>query len=160
MSSNADSGARLRFAPSPTGALHVGNARTALVNWLVARKTGGVLVLRIEDTDVLRSEAINETTILEDLEWLGLDWDEGPERGGEHGPYRQSERGELYRASARQLLERGAVYPCFAPAEEIDKLRQAARGRGEAFHFRGEHRDISVEAAVDLAQGGGKTVHR
>ena len=85
-------GERLRFAPSPTGSLHVGNARTALVNWLVARHTGGSLVLRIEDTDVERSDEANELTILADLAWLGIDWDEGPDVGGPHGPYRQSER--------------------------------------------------------------------
>ena len=88
---------RLRFAPSPTGSLHVGNARTALVNWLVARHTGGALVVRIEDTDTERSEAANERTILDDLRWLGLGWDEGPDVGGAHGPYRQSERDVVQR---------------------------------------------------------------
>jgi glutamyl-tRNA synthetase len=89
---------RLRFAPSPTGKLHVGNARTALFNWLLARGQGGTFVLRIEDTDAERSTRESEVSILADLRWLGLDWDEGPDSGGNYGPYRQSERLDLYRA--------------------------------------------------------------
>ncbi|HSL94631.1 MAG TPA: glutamate--tRNA ligase family protein, partial [Thermoleophilia bacterium] len=95
-----DSTVRVRFAPSPTGGLHVGSARTALFNWLFARHAGGVVVLRIDDTDVARSETRHEESILEDLRWLGLDWDEGPDTGGPVGPYRQSERLERYRAAA------------------------------------------------------------
>src|SRR3990167_9647043 len=96
---------RVRFAPSPTGQLHVGNARTALFNWLLARGSGGTFVLRIEDTDVERSTPESERAILEDLRWLGLDWDEGVEKGGEHGPYRQSERLHVYRAHAVERSE-------------------------------------------------------
>ncbi|HPC74908.1 MAG TPA: glutamate--tRNA ligase family protein, partial [Syntrophales bacterium] len=92
--------ARVRFAPSPTGDLHVGNARTALYNWLFARHTGGTFVLRVEDTDRDRNSAVFERNILDDMKWLNLAWDEGPDRGGPFGPYRQSERLELYRASA------------------------------------------------------------
>src|SRR5512147_1141362 len=98
---------RLRFAPSPTGHLHVGNARTALFNWLMARGSGGTFILRIEDTDVERSTRESEAAILEDLRWLGLQWDEGPDVGGPKGPYRQSERMDLYRSYAQQLIEAG-----------------------------------------------------
>src|SRR5688572_20769245 len=95
---------RLRFAPSPTGQLHVGNARTALFNWLMARGQGGAFIGRIEDTDVERSARESEQAILDDLGWLGLDWAEGVEAGGEHGPYRQTERLHIYRAHAIELL--------------------------------------------------------
>src|SRR5512141_684189 len=95
---------RLRFAPSPTGRLHVGNARTALFNWLLARHTGGTFILRIEDSDAQRSSLESEAAILDDLRWLGLDWDEGPGVGGGKGPYRQSERLALYRSYADLLL--------------------------------------------------------
>ena len=141
---------RLRFAPSPTGSLHVGNARTALVNWLVARHTGGSLVVRVEDTDSERSDEGNEATILEDLAWLGIGWDEGPDVGGPHGPYRQSERLDRYAEIAARLVDGGAAYPCFATAETVDSLRREARDRGEPFRFRGEHRDVSVDEARSL----------
>jgi glutamyl-tRNA synthetase len=101
---------RLRFAPSPTGYLHVGGARTALFNWLYARRHGGTFVLRIEDTDVERSQAELVTGILESLRWLGIDWDEGPETGGPHAPYFQSERLDRYRAAAKQLLDSGQAF--------------------------------------------------
>ena len=101
---------RVRFAPSPTGQLHVGNARTALFNWLLARGAGGAFILRIEDTDAERSTRESEDSILEDLRWLGLDWDEGPDVGGARGPYRQSERAGLYQQHARQLLNAGNAY--------------------------------------------------
>src|SRR5579884_2950828 len=117
---------RVRFAPSPTGLLHVGNARTALYNWLVARHTGGKFVLRIEDTDVERSREEHEKQLIEDLRWLGLDWDEGPEMGGPHGPYRQSERLDIYRKHTDQLLTEGKAYRCFCTAEELETERQKA----------------------------------
>src|ERR1041385_5526045 len=104
---------RFRFAPSPTGQLHVGNARTALFNWLLARGQGGTYILRVEDTDAERSTAASEAGILDDLRWLGLDWDEGPDSGGPFAPYRQSERLETYRAHARTLLHAGDAYYCF-----------------------------------------------
>src|SRR5690348_17335655 len=104
---------RLRFAPSPTGQLHVGNVRTALFNWLYARGRHGVFVLRIEDTDAERSTRESESSILADLRWLGLDWDEGPDVGGPHAPYRQSERLDRYRAAADRLLAAGQAYFCF-----------------------------------------------
>src|SRR5213593_1986554 len=95
---------RVRFAPSPTGQLHVGNARTALFNWLFARGQGGAFILRVEDTDVARSAARYEPQLIEDLRWLGLDWDEGPDVGGPHGPYRQSDRLPLYQKEAERLI--------------------------------------------------------
>src|SRR5437867_10945266 len=121
---------RVRFAPSPTGFLHVGGARTAYFNWLFARQHQGALVLRIEDTDVARSSADSESGVLDDLSWLGLDWNEGPDRGGPHGPYRQSERLDLYRENATRLVSRGAAYPCFCTDEELAARREAALAAG------------------------------
>jgi nondiscriminating glutamyl-tRNA synthetase len=121
---------RVRFAPSPTGTLHIGSARTALFNYLVARHSGGSFVLRIDDTDVARSEERHEDAILADLRWLGLDWDEGPEAGGPYGPYRQSERLENYRAAAQHLLQTGAAYRCFCSQERLEALRAEALAEG------------------------------
>ena len=101
---------RVRFAPSPTGQLHVGNARTALFNWLLARGSGGTFILRIEDTDFERSTGASERAILEDLRWMGLGWDEGVEAASSHGPYRQSERLHIYRAHAVELMAKGHAY--------------------------------------------------
>src|SRR4249920_1671738 len=101
---------RVRFAPSPTGHLHVGNARTALFNWLLARRHGGTFILRIEDTDTERSTRASETAIIDDLQWLGLDWDEGPNVGGPYAPYRQSDRASRYAVAARELIARGRAY--------------------------------------------------
>ena len=114
---------RVRFAPSPTGQLHVGNARTALFNWLFARQSGGVMVLRIEDTDVERSESRYETQLLDDLKWLGLDWDEGPDVGGPYAPYRQSDRLGIYREHAERLVSEGKAYLCFCSQEELERDR-------------------------------------
>lgn len=118
---------RVRFAPSPTGRLHVGNARTALFNWLFARHHGGVFVLRVEDTDRERSTAESEQAMLESLRWMGLDWDEGPEAGGDFGPYRQSERLEIYAEQARGLVEKGLAYPCFCSDETLAEKRERAQ---------------------------------
>src|ERR671914_2764049 len=96
---------RTRIAPAPSGSIHVGNARTALYNWLLARRGGGVFVLRVEDTDAKRATEEAYGAVLEDLRWLGLEWDEGPEAGGGHGPYRQSERGDRYASAAKGLLD-------------------------------------------------------
>src|SRR5712691_10209783 len=118
---------RVRFAPSPTGQLHVGNARTALFNWLLARgqeeDPPGIFILRIEDTDVERSTRESEDAIGRDLRWLGLDWDEGPDAGGSHGPYRQSERLHLYQSYATELLSAGAAYHCFCSEEQLEMDR-------------------------------------
>jgi nondiscriminating glutamyl-tRNA synthetase len=134
---------RVRFAPSPTGSLHVGGARTAYFNWLFARQHGGALVLRIEDTDLERSSADSEGGVLDDLRWLGLEWDEGPDRGGPHGPYRQSERLALYRERAELLVAQGAAYPCFCTDAELEERRKAALAASRPPHYDGHCRRLS-----------------
>jgi nondiscriminating glutamyl-tRNA synthetase len=124
-------GVRVRFAPSPTGSLHVGSARTALYNYLYARHHGGTLVLRIEDTDLKRSTSEHDTSIIDDLAWLGLRADEGPDVGGSFGPYRQSERADLYEAGVERLLADGWAYPCFCPQELLDERKEQQLARGE-----------------------------
>jgi glutamyl-tRNA synthetase len=136
---------RVRFAPSPTGYLHVGGARTALYNWLYARRHGGVFILRIEDTDADRSKTELETAILESMKWLGLDWDEGPIVGGPCGPYRQSERRARYREVAAQLERAGAAYPCFCTAEELAARRARAEAEHRAWKYDGACRNLSAE---------------
>jgi glutamyl-tRNA synthetase len=126
---------RVRFAPSPTGYLHIGGARTALFNWLFARHHGGTFVLRIEDTDKERSNDENTLAILEGLRWLGLTWDEGPEAGGPHGPYFQSQRGELYRAAIERLLAEGKAYRCTCTPEELDAKRKAAEREKRQYRY-------------------------
>jgi len=127
---------RVRFAPSPTGYLHIGGVRTALFNWLWARKTGGTFVLRIEDTDRERSTPENEQIILRELAWLGLGWDEGPDVGGPHGPYRQMERLALYQEFVDKLIAKGAAYRCYCTKEELDAQREALRARDPKAQFR------------------------
>jgi len=145
---------RLRFAPSPTGHLHVGNARTALFNWLLARNRGGAFILRIEDTDRERSTLESEASILDDLRWLGLDWNEGPDAGGDFGPYRQSERLSIYRRHAERLLADGHAYHCFCPAEQLDADRQAALAEGRPPRYAGRCRDLAPGVvAARLAAG-------
>ncbi len=124
------SAVRVRFAPSPTGTLHVGSARAALFNWLYARHHGGTFVVRIDDTDADRSERQHEEDILDDLRWLGLTWDEGPGEGGPYGPYRQSERLEQYRAAAETLVASGHAYVCFCSEERLEGLRAATLASG------------------------------
>jgi glutamyl-tRNA synthetase/nondiscriminating glutamyl-tRNA synthetase len=151
---------RLRFAPSPTGLLHVGNARTALFNWLLARGRGGTFVLRIEDTDVERSTRESEQGILEDLRWLGLEWDEGPDVGGPHGPYRQSERLDLYRSYAQELIEQGHAYRCFCSAEQLDADRRAALESGRPPQYSGRCRDLPPAAVEERLAAGHPAVVR
>lgn len=122
---------RTRIAPSPTGDPHVGTAYVALFNFAFARRHGGRFVLRVEDTDQQRSNPASERMIFDALSWLGLEWDEGPDRGGPHGPYRQSERTAIYREHAERLVESGAAYPCFCSRERLDALREAQRQRKE-----------------------------
>jgi glutamyl-tRNA synthetase len=126
---------RVRFAPSPTGYLHVGGARTALFNWLLARRHGGVFVLRIEDTDVERSSAEMVDGILDGLRWLGLDWDEGPQVGGPHGPYFQSERLGAYRAMVERLVASGDAYYCYCTTEELTARREAGEKTGGGWKY-------------------------
>jgi glutamyl-tRNA synthetase len=127
---------RLRFAPSPTGYLHIGGVRTALFNWLWARKTGGTFVLRIEDTDRERSTPENEQIILRELTWLGLTWDEGPDIGGPSGPYRQMERLPLYHEHADKLIAKGAAFRCYCTKEELDAQREALKAKDPKAQFR------------------------
>lgn len=136
---------RVRFAPSPTGWLHVGGARTALYNYLFARRHGGTFVLRIEDTDRERSTEEAIEAIVSDLRWLGLEWDEGPGVGGAHGPYRQTERAEMYRRELERLLEAGHAYECFCTPEELEAERQAARAARTSFRYSRRCRDLSPE---------------
>ncbi len=126
---------RVRFAPSPTGYLHIGGARTALFNWLYARRHGGTFVLRIEDTDAERSSWEMVTGIVEGLKWLGLDWDEGPDIGGPHAPYFQSERLNRYRAMADRLVAEGRAYRCYCSTETIQQKRQAAEAAGGGWMY-------------------------
>jgi glutamyl-tRNA synthetase/nondiscriminating glutamyl-tRNA synthetase len=145
---------RVRFAPSPTGHLHVGNARTALFNWLLARGSGGTFILRIEDTDVERSTRDAEAAIHDDLRWLGLAWDEGPDVGGPKGPYRQSERLTIYREHADRLLASGAAYYCFCSAEQLDLDRQRALQAGQPPKYRGRCRALGAAlSAARVARG-------
>ena len=136
---------RVRFAPSPTGALHVGNVRTAVFNWLLARGAGGTLILRIEDTDVERSTRESEASMLEDLRWLGLDWDEGPDIGGAHGPYRDSERLHLYQSYATELLNAGSAYYCFCSTAQLEADRQTAVAEGRPALYPGTCRKLPPE---------------
>jgi glutamyl-tRNA synthetase/nondiscriminating glutamyl-tRNA synthetase len=142
---------RVRFAPSPTGLLHVGNARTALYNWLFARHTGGDFLLRIEDTDLDRSEARHETQLMEDLRWLGLDWDEGPGVEGPHAPYRQSERLGIYREHTERLLREGKAYRCFCTNEELEAERTRATAEHRPQVYSGRCRGIDAAESAERA---------
>ena len=151
---------RLRFAPSPTGQLHVGNARTALFNWLLARGQGGTFILRIEDTDFERSTRESERSVIEDLHWLGLEWNEGIDVGGERGPYRQSERLHIYRAHAVELMSTGHAYQCFCSAETLEADRAAALAAGRPPKYVGRCRQVSRDDARRRIENGEKAVIR
>jgi glutamyl-tRNA synthetase len=151
---------RVRFAPSPTGYLHVGNARTALFNWLFSRQQDGVFILRIEDTDVERSKAEYDRKLMEDLRWLGLDWDEGPDLGGEYGPYRQSQRLDFYRAHAKKLLKEDKAYLCFCSPEELEKERKKALDAGHTPVYSGKCRGIPKEESTQRIASGEEAVIR
>ncbi|MGE3402515.1 MAG: glutamate--tRNA ligase [Vicinamibacterales bacterium] len=151
---------RVRFAPSPTGQLHVGNARTALFNWLLAQGTGGTLILRIEDTDVARSTRESELAIIDDLKWLGLDWAEGVDAGGDHGPYRQSERIHIYRAHAVELMSKGQAYQCFCSPGQLEADRAAALAAGRPPKYSGRCRGIAKDEARRRIENGEKAVIR
>ncbi|MER5301431.1 glutamate--tRNA ligase [Streptomyces lasiicapitis] len=136
---------RVRFCPSPTGNPHVGLVRTALFNWAYARHHGGTLVFRIEDTDAARDSEESYEQLLDSMRWLGFDWDEGPEVGGPHAPYRQSQRMDIYRDIAAKLLAGGYAYPCYCTTEELDQRREAARAAGKPSGYDGHCRDLSAE---------------
>src|SRR6185437_1240916 len=149
-----DGGAVTRFAPSPTGELHLGNARTALFNFLLARRAGGRFLLRIEDTDAQRSQESHLAVVLEDLRWLGLDWDAGPDREDDRGPYRQSHRGALYARFFETLERQELAYPCFCTPLELEASRRAQLGSGRPPRYAGTCRELSAEHRRDKrAQG-------
>lgn len=145
---------RVRFAPSPTGPIHLGNARTALFNWLFARHNNGVFILRIEDTDVTRSDPHYTQLIMDDLRWLGIDWQEGPDVGGPYGPYVQSQRLSIYKDFAEKLLKEGKAYPCYCTQPELEERRQAALARGRPPRYDNRCRGLSlIEKRIFEAQG-------
>ncbi|WP_042202308.1 glutamate--tRNA ligase [Paenibacillus camerounensis] len=136
---------RVRYAPSPTGHLHIGNARTALFNYLFARNLGGKFIIRIEDTDVKRNVAGGEESQLKYLKWLGINWDESVDVGGEYGPYRQTERLDLYRVYWQDLIDRGLAYRCYCTEEELEAEREEQTARGETPRYSGKHRNLTEE---------------
>lgn len=146
------SAVRVRYAPSPTGLPHVGNIRTALFNWLFARHTGGSFILRIEDTDVARSVKGAYESILESLRWLGLDWDEGPEKGGDYGPYFQSQRLDIYKKFAERLINEGHAYHCYCSPERLGKMREEQMKRKEPPGYDRKCRDLSGAERKELAK--------
>ncbi|HHT05509.1 MAG TPA: glutamate--tRNA ligase [Hydrogenispora sp.] len=151
---------RVRFAPSPTGYLHIGGARTALYDWLLARKTGGQFILRIEDTDRNRYVADAVQDIKDSLRWLGLDWDEGPDAGGEVGPYFQSERLNIYQKYATQLVEAGKAYYCFCTPERLEEMRKKQEQAGEPSGYDRHCRELSAEEVEKKLAAGQKYVIR
>ncbi|MHC5552444.1 glutamate--tRNA ligase [Carnobacterium maltaromaticum] len=145
---------RVRYAPSPTGHLHIGNARTALFNYLFARHNGGDFILRIEDTDAKRNIADGESSQLDNLTWLGMDWDEGPDKPGNYGPYRQSERGSVYNPLIEQLLLSNRAYKCYCSEEELEAERDAQKSRSEMPHYSGKCASLTpAEQAEKEAAG-------
>ncbi len=147
-----------RFAPSPTGELHVGNARTALFNWMFARHYGGSFILRIEDTDESRSALSYQVNLLDDLKWLGLNWDEGPEKDGAYGPYKQSERLDIYADHLKKLIDADLVYPCYCTEEELEEERQALILSKRMPRYMGKCRNLTDAAARSAGGAGPKTI--
>ena len=145
---------RTRIAPSPTGDPHVGTAYIALFNYCFAKQHGGEFILRIEDTDQLRSTRESEQQIYDALRWLGITWSEGPDVGGPHGPYRQSERSEIYKKYTQQLVDMGHAFPCFCTSEELDQMRAEQMAKGETPRYDGRALLLSKEeVAARLAAG-------
>ncbi|MCI1950944.1 MAG: glutamate--tRNA ligase [Lentilactobacillus buchneri] len=160
----ANNAIRVRYAPSPTGHLHIGNARTAIFNYLFARHNKGKFIIRIEDTDTKRNVADGEKSQLENLKWLGLDWDEGPDVGGDFGPYRQSERNDIYKPLLQQLLDEGKAYESYRTEEQLTADRDAQKARGEMPHYEYEYEGMTDEqkqqAIADAKAKGLKPVIR
>ncbi len=156
----ANANVRVRFCPSPTGNPHVGLVRTALFNWAFARHHGGTLVFRIEDTDAARDSEESYEQLLDAMRWLGLDWDEGPEVGGPHAPYRQSQRMDLYKDVAAKLLEAGHAYYCYCTAEELDARREAARAAGRPSGYDGTCREVGAEDRARYEREGREPIVR
>ncbi len=151
---------RVRVAPSPTGHMHLGTARTALYDYLLARQTGGKFILRIEDTDVKRTVPGAEQEIMDGLRWLGLEYDEGPDVGGSYGPYRQTERRGIYKEHVSRLVATGHAYPCFCSPERLEKMRQAQQKRKEPTHYDGTCRKLDPEQAAVRVNSGENHVIR
>ena len=151
---------RVRYAPSPTGNLHIGNARTALFNYLFARHNDGTFIIRIEDTDKKRHVDEGEESQLKYLQWLGIDWDEGPVQGGDFGPYRQSERNELYQKYVNELLARDLAYKCYVSSEELEEMREEQRANGVMPHYDGRHAHLSEEEQAQFEAEGRQPVIR
>lgn len=152
--------ARVRFAPSPTGHMHLGSGRTALYDYLLSRQTGGTFILRIEDTDTKRYVPEAEEELIKGLKWLGIDYDEGPGKGGDYGPYRQSERKEIYLEYAEKLIESGHAFYCFCSAEHLAKVREEQQRNKESIHYDGTCRDTPIEEARKRIAFGEKYVIR
>jgi nondiscriminating glutamyl-tRNA synthetase len=151
---------RVRFAPSPTGELHIGNVRTAIFNWLFARRNGGTFILRIEDTDSERSTAESERSIREDLRWLGLDWDEGPEKDGPFAPYYQSQRKQIYQEYADRLMQSGSAYHCFCTEEELEEKKKLFIKKGVQPRYDGNCRNLSEDQHKQFETQGRKPAIR
>jgi glutamyl-tRNA synthetase len=151
---------RVRFAPAPTGLLHIGNARTALFNFLFAKRHQGTFVLRIEDTDVERSTDASIDRIVEDLQWLGITWEEGPDRGGPWGPYRQTQRLSTYREFADRLLHEGKSYKCFCSEERLDQLRKEQLSKGKMPRYDGRCRSLAAAEIAGMESSGLRPVIR
>ncbi len=151
---------RVRFAPAPSGLLHIGNARTALFNYIFAKRYGGTFILRIEDTDEERSNELSIDRILEDLQWLGIYWEEGPDRDGPHGPYRQSQRSLPYREYTEQLFQETRVYKCFCSNERLEALRKEQISKGQMPRYDGRCRSLSPEDISRLEAEGLRPVLR
>lgn len=147
---------KVRFAPSPTGPFHIGGARSALFNWLLARKEGGTFLLRIEDTDLARSTRESEENIKAALKWLGMDWDEGIDVGGEHGPYRQTERLDIYNEVTQRLLDEDKAYRCYCTEEELEAVRQEQLERGETPKYNGHCSHLTEEQIAEYEKEGRK----
>ncbi|GHF49678.1 glutamate--tRNA ligase [Streptomyces mashuensis] len=156
----ANATVRVRFCPSPTGNPHVGMVRTALFNWAFARHHGGTMVFRIEDTDAARDSEESYEQLLDAMNWLGLDWDEGPEVGGPHEPYRQSQRMDIYRDVAAKLLESGHAYRCYCTTEELDERREAARAAGRPSGYDGKCREVTAEQKEQYEREGREPIVR
>src|SRR6185437_7016385 len=153
-------GPATRFAPSPTGELHLGNARTALFNLLLARRSGGRFILRIEDTDAERSREAHTAALMQDLRWLGIEWDAGPDREDLRGPYRQSQRGSIYTHYFEVLEREGSAYPCFCSPLELEISRKAQLASGRPPRYAGTCRELSPEQRAKKRQLGGAPTTR
>jgi glutamyl-tRNA synthetase len=151
---NSQASLRVRFAPSPTGHVHLGSARTALYDYLIARKTGGQFILRIEDTDRKRLVQGAEEELISGLNWLGINWDEGPLKGGPFGPYRQSERKEIYQRYAKELIDKGAAYYCFCSHERLKKVREDMQKQKKTPLYDGLCRNIPIDEAEERIRNG------